>query len=62
MKKIPLFYPDAQGKNFWDLIAFVSRLYFLFFIPLDLAWVDQEFIFVLYWPITISMLVLLIID
>lgn len=35
---IPLILPENKFKILWDLISIMGRLYFLFLIPVELAW------------------------
>lgn len=48
MNRIELFKPESPIKIVWDLASLVSRLYFLFLIPLDVAWNKYSFMFDLY--------------
>ena len=61
-EKIPLIYPDNAAKMTWDIIAVVARLYFLYIIPIDLAWVDNQFIFHDYSGISLIFFLLLLGD
>ncbi|CAK61699.1 unnamed protein product (macronuclear) [Paramecium tetraurelia] len=62
INKLPLFQPDSQYKSIWDVMTIVARLYFLYLIPLDMAWIEQEFIFQLFQPISYIMLILVVSD
>lgn len=62
IEKIPLISPESRWKIVWDCVGTISRLYFLFIIPIDLAWNNEKVIFgILYTP-TIFMLMILLFD
>ncbi|CAD8073817.1 unnamed protein product [Paramecium sonneborni] len=62
IEKIPLITPESRLKIVWDCIVMMSRLYFLFTIPIDLAWNKYQIIYgELYIP-TILMILLLVFD
>ncbi|CAK77489.1 unnamed protein product (macronuclear) [Paramecium tetraurelia] len=62
IEKIPLITPESRLKIVWDCIVMMSRLYFLFVIPIDLAWDKYQIIYgELYIP-TILMILLLVFD
>ncbi|CAD8160840.1 unnamed protein product [Paramecium pentaurelia] len=62
MEKIPLITPESRLKIVWDCVVMLSRLYFLFTIPIDLAWNKYKIIYgELYIP-TILMILLLVFD
>ncbi|CAD8071438.1 unnamed protein product [Paramecium primaurelia] len=62
IEKIPLITPESRLKIVWDCIVMMSRLYFLFTIPIDLAWDKYQIIYgELYIP-TILMILLLVFD
>ncbi|CAD8122561.1 unnamed protein product [Paramecium sonneborni] len=48
LKQIELFQPESPIKLIWDSASLVSRLYFLFLIPLDIAWSKYSFMFDMY--------------
>ncbi|CAK63907.1 unnamed protein product (macronuclear) [Paramecium tetraurelia] len=48
LKRIELFQPESSVKLIWDSASLVSRLYFLFLIPLDIAWSKYSFMFDMY--------------
>ncbi|CAD8121596.1 unnamed protein product [Paramecium sonneborni] len=48
LKQIELFQPESPIKLIWDSASLVSRLYFLFMIPLDIAWSKYSFMFDMY--------------
>ncbi|CAD8202091.1 unnamed protein product [Paramecium octaurelia] len=48
LKRIELFQPESPIKLIWDSASLVSRLYFLFLIPLDIAWSKYSFMFDMY--------------
>ncbi|CAD8104262.1 unnamed protein product [Paramecium primaurelia] len=48
LKRIELFQPESTIKLIWDSASLVSRLYFLFLIPLDIAWSKYSFMFDMY--------------
>ncbi|CAD8191214.1 unnamed protein product [Paramecium pentaurelia] len=62
LKKIPLIHPGQYIKVIWDIVAVAARLYFLYIIPIDLAWVSQQFIFHDFKYISILFLLILIFD
>ncbi|CAD8187163.1 unnamed protein product [Paramecium octaurelia] len=62
IKKIPLIYPESKLKLIWDGIVTAARFYFIFIIPLDLAWEMEQFMFDFLIIPTSLMLALLIID
>ncbi|CAD8195038.1 unnamed protein product [Paramecium octaurelia] len=62
LNKIPLIHPGQFIKVIWDIVAVVARLYFLYIIPIDLAWVNQQFIFHDFKYISILFLLILIFD
>jgi hypothetical protein len=37
LDKIPIFYPETPAMILWDFIVTISILYFMIFLPLDLA-------------------------
>lgn len=45
LEKIPLISPESRLKILWDCIVMMSRLYFLFVIPIDLAWSESKVIY-----------------
>ncbi|CAD8116941.1 unnamed protein product [Paramecium sonneborni] len=59
---IPIVYPENRRIIIWDVIAIISKLYFLYLIPLELAWTDQSLLFNRYYTSTIIMLIILFID
>ncbi|CAD8093469.1 unnamed protein product [Paramecium primaurelia] len=59
---IPLLYPENRRIILWDIIAILSKLYFLYLIPLELAWTNQSLMFNRYYTSTIVMLIILFID
>lgn len=62
MEKIPLITPESRLKIVWDCVVMLSRLYFLFTIPIDLAWNQYKIIYgELYVP-SILMILLLVFD
>ncbi|CAD8177398.1 unnamed protein product [Paramecium pentaurelia] len=62
LEKIPLITPESRLKIVWDCVVMISRLYFLFTIPLDLAWNQQQIIYGQLFTPTILMIMLLVID
>lgn len=62
LSKLPIIYPATRFKIIWDIIAIVARLYFLYLIPLDLAWGNYSFMFDMYLNITQIMIFLLVVD
>ncbi|CAD8174959.1 unnamed protein product [Paramecium pentaurelia] len=62
LEKIPLISPESRLKIVWDCVVMISRLYFLFTIPLDLAWNQQQIIYGQLYTPTILMIMLLVID
>ncbi|CAK80915.1 unnamed protein product (macronuclear) [Paramecium tetraurelia] len=62
LEKIPLISPESRLKIVWDCVVMISRLYFLFTIPLDLAWNQQQIIYGQLYAPTIFMIMLLLID
>lgn len=60
--KMPLIYPETRFKIYWDATAILARLYFLYLIPLDLAWSNYSFLFDLYLKITIVMIAMIFLD
>lgn len=59
---VPLINPEARWKIIWDFAIMLARLYFMFVIPVDLAWKHIQYIYgILYVP-SVMMIVLLIID
>ncbi|CAD8084162.1 unnamed protein product [Paramecium sonneborni] len=59
---IPILYPENKRIIIWDIIAIISKLYFLYLIPLELAWTNQSLMFNRYYFSTIIMLIILFID
>lgn len=59
---LPLLYPESKKIVFWDIIAIVSKLYFLYLIPLELAWSNRKLLFVRYYTSTIVTLIILFVD
>ncbi|CAK67965.1 unnamed protein product (macronuclear) [Paramecium tetraurelia] len=59
---IPLLYPENRRIIVWDIIAILSKLYFLYLIPLELAWTNQSLMFNRYYTSTIAMLIILFVD
>lgn len=59
---IPLLYPENKRIIGWDIIAILSKLYFLYIIPLELAWTNQSLMFNRYYTSTIVMLIILFMD
>ncbi|CAD8180991.1 unnamed protein product [Paramecium pentaurelia] len=49
LSRIELFKPESPIKIVWDLASLVSRLYFLFLIPLDVVWNKYSFMFDVYY-------------
>lgn len=49
LSRIELFKPESPIKIIWDLASLVSRLYFLFLIPLDVVWNKYSFMFDVYY-------------
>ncbi|CAD8096286.1 unnamed protein product [Paramecium sonneborni] len=47
-KRIQLFKPESPVKVIWDFASLISRLYFLFLIPLDVVWNKYSFMFDMY--------------
>ena len=45
LEKIPLISPESRLKIVWDCIVMMGRLYFLFVIPIDLAWSKSKVIY-----------------
>ncbi|CAD8180989.1 unnamed protein product [Paramecium pentaurelia] len=62
LEKLPLIHPGQYIKVIWDIVAVTARLYFLYIIPIDLAWVNQQFIFHDFKYISILFLLILIFD
>ncbi|CAK59028.1 unnamed protein product (macronuclear) [Paramecium tetraurelia] len=62
LEKLPLIHPSQYIKMIWDIVAVTARLYFLYIIPIDLAWVQQQFIFRDFKYISILFLLILIFD
>ncbi|CAD8095941.1 unnamed protein product [Paramecium sonneborni] len=62
VEKLPLIHPGQYIKVIWDIVAVIARLYFLYIIPIDLAWVTQQFIFHDFKYISILFLLILIFD
>ncbi|CAD8086199.1 unnamed protein product [Paramecium sonneborni] len=62
LEKIPLITPESRSKIVWDCVIMMSRLYFLFIIPLDLAWNHQQIIYGQLYASTIFMILLLVLD
>ncbi|CAD8096288.1 unnamed protein product [Paramecium sonneborni] len=62
LEKLPLIHPGQYMKVIWDIVAVVARLYFLYIIPIDLAWIHQQFIFHDFKYISILFLLILIFD
>ncbi|CAD8172405.1 unnamed protein product [Paramecium octaurelia] len=62
LEKIPLITPESRSKIVWDCVVMISRLYFLFTIPLDLAWNQQQIIYGQLFATTIFMIMLLVVD
>ncbi|CAK87824.1 unnamed protein product (macronuclear) [Paramecium tetraurelia] len=62
LEKLPLIHPGQYMKVVWDIVAVTARLYFLYIIPIDLAWVNQQFIFHDMWYISIMFLLILVFD
>ncbi|CAD8192068.1 unnamed protein product [Paramecium octaurelia] len=62
LNKIPLIYPESKLKMLWDAIVMLARFYFIYVIPMDLAWEMQSFMFDILIIPTSLMLTLLIID
>ncbi|CAD8084669.1 unnamed protein product [Paramecium sonneborni] len=62
LEKIPLITPESRLKIVWDCVVMMSRLYFLFTIPLDLAWNQQQIIYGQLYTPTIFMILLLVLD
>ena len=59
---IPILYPENRRIIIWDIIAILSKLYFLYLIPLELAWTNQSLMFNRYYTPTIIMLIILFFD
>lgn len=59
---LPLLYPESKKLVFWDIIAILCKLYFLYLIPLELAFTNRRLLFVRYYSSTIIMLIILFID
>ena len=62
LNKIPLIYPESKLKMLWDAVVTLARFYFIYVIPMDLAWEMQSFMFDILIIPTSLMLTLLIID
>ncbi|CAD8054703.1 unnamed protein product [Paramecium primaurelia] len=62
LEKLPLIHPGQYIKVIWDIIAVTARLYFLYIIPIDLAWVNQQFIFHDLQYISIMFILILVFD
>lgn len=45
IKRVPLIEPSSIYKQIWDLFAICARMYYLFLIPIDLAWMRESFIY-----------------
>ncbi|CAD8095943.1 unnamed protein product [Paramecium sonneborni] len=48
IQRIELFKPESPVKVIWDFASLISRLYFLFLIPLDVVWNKYSFMFDIY--------------
>jgi hypothetical protein len=59
---VPLVHPDGKLKIIWDSILVLPRLYFLFLIPVDLAWTNEQILYGYAIIPTLISLVLIIID
>lgn len=59
---IPLLYPENRKVIIWDILAILSKLYFLYLIPLELAWTNHSLLFNRFYTSTIVMLIILFID
>ncbi|CAD8191891.1 unnamed protein product [Paramecium pentaurelia] len=62
LEKLPLIHPGQYMKVIWDIVAVTARLYFLYIIPIDLAWVTQQFIFHDLHYFSIMFLLILVFD
>lgn len=60
--RIPLFYPESMSKLMWDGFVQIARVYFMFVIPMDLSFNQQQFMFGLLYSTTVVMMTLLIMD
>ena len=61
-KETPLLYPESKFKIYWDLTAICARLYFLYLIPVDLAWTKDQLMYIKYFTATLIMLSILFVD
>lgn len=59
---LPTIPSEAKWKIWWDCLIMVARLYYLFIIPIELAWKDVVFIYGELKFASITLLVLLIFD
>ncbi|CAD8190321.1 unnamed protein product [Paramecium pentaurelia] len=62
IKALPLLYPESTKIVLWDILAISSKLYFLYLIPLELAWTNRSLLYNRYYSSTIIMLIILFID
>ncbi|CAD8120874.1 unnamed protein product [Paramecium sonneborni] len=62
IKALPLLTPESTKIVIWDIIAILSKLYFLYLIPLELAWTNIPLLYSRYYTSTIIMLIILSID
>ncbi|CAD8198895.1 unnamed protein product [Paramecium pentaurelia] len=62
IKALPLLYPESTKIVVWDIIAISSKLYFLYLIPLELAWTNRSLLYNRYYSSSIIMLIILFID
>ncbi|CAK56656.1 unnamed protein product (macronuclear) [Paramecium tetraurelia] len=62
IKALPLLYPESTKIVLWDILAISSKLYFLYLIPLELAWTSRSLLYNRYYSSTIIMLIILVVD
>jgi potassium voltage-gated channel Eag-related subfamily H protein 7 len=60
-RQIPLIYPESKGKVVWDTILCGIRLYFMFVIPIQLAF-PQELLYSSLLMVTLLFTCVLVID
>ncbi|CAD8096828.1 unnamed protein product [Paramecium sonneborni] len=62
INKLPLIYPQSIYKTIWDVFATIARLYFLYMIPVDICWTEEQLLFGNYFISTLTMIIILFID
>ncbi|CAD8054681.1 unnamed protein product [Paramecium primaurelia] len=62
INKIPLIYPQSIYKTIWDVLATIARLYFLYMIPVDICWTQEQLLFDNYFISTLIMISILLVD